>query len=105
MEIVCKKCGYKWNYKGSATRISCSKCKTSITIRQQAIENIVEHGRTAARVNEVFDNNNKVQLAEFILPLKVIDSHAWSGVVGRARHLDNPIILIANKQGELSLKP
>lgn len=32
MELVCKKCGYVWNTNSKARRISCSKCKTSITI-------------------------------------------------------------------------
>lgn len=31
-ELVCKKCGYVWRYTGNKRRISCSKCKTSITI-------------------------------------------------------------------------
>ena len=35
MEIVCKKCGYIWRYTGDKKRISCSKCKTSITIHQE----------------------------------------------------------------------
>lgn len=32
MEVICKKCGYIWRYTGNKKRISCSKCKTSITI-------------------------------------------------------------------------
>jgi hypothetical protein len=31
-QLVCKNCGYAWQYKGDKKRTSCSKCKTSITI-------------------------------------------------------------------------
>jgi hypothetical protein len=31
-EITCQKCGYVWNTKSKERRISCSRCKTSITI-------------------------------------------------------------------------
>lgn len=36
MQIVCKRCNHTWDYKGNAKRISCSHCKTSITIHQSA---------------------------------------------------------------------
>ena len=32
-EITCKHCGYHWITRSTKTRISCSKCKTSITIK------------------------------------------------------------------------
>ena len=39
MEIICRRCAYKWDYKGSSRRISCSKCKTSIIIDNHKADN------------------------------------------------------------------
>ena len=38
MQIVCKKCGYTWEYAGNKLRTSCSKCKTSVTIPKSRLD-------------------------------------------------------------------
>lgn len=35
MQITCKRCNHTWDYKGSADRISCSRCRTSITVHKE----------------------------------------------------------------------
>lgn len=44
------------------------------------------------------------QPLQFTLSIKVVDSRTWSQAIGQARYLNEPIILIPNKQGELNLK-
>lgn len=91
MEIVCKKCAYKWNYKGKAKRISCSKCKTSITVYKH-------------------ESDNTVMVDEFI-PIKGLKFplSLWKDVrlAQRMQHLPSTgetyIMLKADKEGVLSL--
>lgn len=90
MEIVCKKCGYKWNYKGKAKRISCSKCKTSITI---ALQN----------PGPLPPMPPLIKIKQFRLTRKTIKSHAWTQAYGWSNSNDEDIIFKANEEGILSL--
>lgn len=78
-EITCKRCGYKWNYRGTAKRISCSHCKTTITLNPQSDGSVVvataleaESAPAVSKHEEVYlplplaDQLNKFLLARLI---------------------------------------
>lgn len=81
-EVSCRKCGYTWQTKSTARRISCSKCKTSITlsIKSNTISPILR------------------------LPLKVVESAAFSKIRLWAKSNGEQYLeLRGDKDGVLSL--
>lgn len=124
MEIVCRKCAYKWDYKGKATRISCSKCKTSITIQRRLQEHSLLQSKEDLIVTPPSDlfvhkvptpqETKSVSVVDRVhfelptfdvcLPLNLLDSVAFSRAkVWSKTNGEDHIKLKSNGEGVLSL--
>jgi hypothetical protein len=71
-QLVCKKCGYAWQYAGNKHRTSCSKCKTSITVVHQqtaASQPKLEPTAYIEKMIEQDSNKTKPQSVKFPLSL------------------------------------
>jgi len=86
-EIICKKCGYAWQYAGTKRRTSCSKCKTSITLPAVNVYRVP----IALPVNNIS------------LPLKLLDSLAFERAKAWAKTNGEDIKLKTDDKGILSL--
>lgn len=86
MQLTCKRCNHSWDYKGNADRVSCSHCRTSITVHKQPPE------------------PEPLKQGEFRLYLNELDSHNFRGTVARTRNMgEDYITLKADKDGILTL--
>ena len=100
--IECRRCRHIWYNKSKPDkpRIACPKCRTSIVSPK-----VLDKPQPQPQTTEAPPAAPPPQLPkEFTLDIKVINHHTWSGAVGRAKALGNPIVLIPNKHGELNLK-
>jgi hypothetical protein len=103
LSLVCSKCGHKWYYKGNKHRISCSKCKTSITLQNPYVK---QPETRTVNVPETHTVNVPITITQktFPLTLELLDSikfsraKAWAKTNGQDR-----IELIVNSEGVLSL--
>lgn len=99
MQLVCKKCGYAWQYAGNKHRTSCSKCKTSITIKSQPqiVDGSKKHLITASHHTTL--TNHSIQI-----PIELLNSLAFNRAIQWAKtNGEDYITLKANSEGILSL--
>ena len=102
MQTICKKCGYEWDYKGSASRISCSKCKTSITIQQKPSQLLQGNDMIITPPSDLFIHKEKS--TEFRIPLKLLDDLSFFRAKNWAKtNGETYMTLKADKEGVLSL--
>lgn len=98
----CGHCGYEWTTKSTANRISCSKCKTSIRIRDHPPSLVEGHNVIVTPPSDLFVH--KEQLTEVKFPPSL-----WKDarLAQRFMALDNMgekyVILKVNDEGILSL--
>jgi LSD1 subclass zinc finger protein len=98
MQIVCKRCKHTWDYTGNARRISCSKCKTSITLQNQ--NPYVKQPETHTTVHVPIITTQKT----FILTLELLDSIKFSRAKAWAKtNGQDSIELKVDDKGILSL--
>ena len=90
MKIHCGHCGYEWETKSTAKRISCSMCKTSIRINPRAIAQ-----STAPMAN--------LETVSMPLPLaQQLNKFMLARMIGIANsNGDASIMFKINEQGEL----
>lgn len=100
MKIVCRKCKYEWDYKGSGRRISCSKCKTSITIDNQNHKAEVEIVRLA---KPIVVNSNPSMTAVKLTPALFKDARLAQRIYGLKATGDEYVILKVGDDGVLCL--
>lgn len=112
MQIVCKKCGYAWQYAGTKRRTSCSKCKTSITIRPQPktvdgskklLITTSHNQQTVERLEPNLGEPSLFPNRKYRLPLQILDSLAFSRAKAWAKTNGEDIKLNSNSEGVLSL--
>jgi hypothetical protein len=114
MQLVCNKCGYAWNTKSKAKRVSCSKCKTSITIHtpkqhEPKAEELVPIPKEATQTlpppntNTNNNNNNKI-ITEVKFPVLLwFDKRLEQRFFHSKSTGENHVILKVDKDGILSL--
>lgn len=108
--MVCKKCGYSWDSHAAdkgAKRIACSRCKTSITIRQATPKVKPQQDlSTPARVRKEYDRlvREKEQQVKFPVSLwfdKRLEQRLWHlKSMGKG---EDHVMLKVDKDGVLHL--
>ncbi len=53
--VICKKCGYKWYYKGEHKGTTCSKCRSWVIVKKSANASFIKRSRRKMTIDEIFD--------------------------------------------------